>query len=30
MPRETKDFLIEPEQTVMNYDLAVNDVGPGK
>ena len=29
LPRDA-EFLIAPEATVMNYDLLVNDVGPGK
>ena len=27
LPRD-KEFLIDPEQTVMNYDLSLNEVGP--
>jgi len=29
LPRD-KEFLLSPEQTVMNYDLAVNDTGPAR
>jgi hypothetical protein len=27
LPRD-KEFLIDPEQTVMNYDLSLNEVSP--